>query len=135
MENGFYAAHVMTDGVRSVHVDEDTVCYMQMARMFRNRGKVRAREQEQAAAEKLKAKRLAERERRKRRELVRGCGSWIAAGTLVLLVHFLGLAAAIITSVACFGAACFKLGCYYIKGKTDRWLKRTQAPPRSRPKF
>lgn len=39
MQNGFYAARVADDSVRSVHVDEDTVYYLQTARLFKKPGR------------------------------------------------------------------------------------------------
>lgn len=111
MENGFYAARVADDGIRSVHVDEDTVYYLQTARLFRQRDSARAEKRQ-------RADRKAARERKKRREMVRVCACWLGTGALVCAAYLLGPVAVMISAIACFGAACFKLGSYFRKEKT-----------------
>lgn len=117
MENGFYAAQVTDDSVRSVHVDEDTVYYMQTAKLFEQRDDARAKKQKRAEENRRMADRKAARERKELRKMVLVCGGWIGAGVMVFAAYLLGPVAVAVSTVACFGAACFKLGCCFRKVK------------------
>lgn len=119
MENGFYAARVAENSVRSVHVDEDTICYMQTARIFRRRDEARAEEAKRAEAQQRKADCAAAREHRKLRKAAKECAGWLGIGVMVCTAHYLGPVAVVISAAACFGAACYKLGGYFRRGRSD----------------
>lgn len=118
MENGFYAARVADESVRSVYVDEDTVYYMQTARLFRRRDDAQADELKRVQERQRKADCAAAREQRKLRKAVKECAGWLGIGMMVCTVHYLGPMAVIFSAIACFGAACYKLGGYFRRGRS-----------------
>ena len=119
MENGFYAARVADEGVQSVYVDEDTVYYWQTKALFQQRDDAQQRRKKQTEADKRKAERQAAKSRKEIRALAKSCGGWIGAGALVCLAYWLGPAAVFGSAVACFGAACFRLGSYFRKERAN----------------
>ena len=115
MENGIYAARVTNGGVKTICVDEDTVFYAQTSRMFRSRDKARMEDQRQEELARLEQERRDARKRRRFRRMISGCAGWACAGVLVLAGWILGTPAVIAAEILCFGAVCFKAGCYFRK--------------------
>ena len=112
MENGFYAARIMDEGVQTICVDEDTVYYAQTAKMFRSRDAAKAEQLKQEERSHQEYQRIQARKLRKLRETICGCARWATTGALVCLTHALGLWSVIVATLVCFGAVCYHLGAY-----------------------
>jgi len=118
-EDGLYVGRVTGDGMKMMHVDEDTVCDHQTQKLFEGRTKAQEdaenqKREDSAALERAAklANKHARKQKRCRNRMIKDVIGLIAAAGMAVATHFWGMYVLIAVVTGCTVAAVCRVVAY-----------------------